>query len=254
MKIVIPTSWEELNRWQQQEIIHIINKTDSEDFSESFVHIVKILLMKKNSSWQYLKMRKILWNVPVSAFRDHVRFIFEPPKFYQFPEIKKLKKPADRIGDFTIEQFSICDTLFFRYQETKAEKQDATLYLRQLVACLYRFGEDFNKQNLPKIAEITDKIPLKEAERIAFIFSSIRNYISDSYPTIFVKSKSEDKEKPAKKPKHQPFSKIITMMAADELRLLGNLKECQNTLIYDFFNAFLESKRIHELKQQALKK
>lgn len=130
--------------------------------------------MKNSSFCQYLKMRRILRNIPISAFRDAVKFIFEQPKLHRFPEIKKLKKPADRIGDFTIEQFSICDTLLYRYQEAKQNQQESAIFLRQLVACLYRFGEDFNKQNLPKIAKITDKIPLKEAERIAFIFSCIR--------------------------------------------------------------------------------
>ena len=39
-------------------------------------------------------------------------------------------------------------------------------------------------------------------------------------------------------------------MAADELRLLGNLHECQKTLLYDFMNAFLESNKIHKLKNK----
>ncbi|WP_176763278.1 hypothetical protein [Riemerella columbipharyngis] len=47
--------------------------------------------------------------------------------------------------------------------------------------------------------------------------------------------------------------RIDVMMAADELRLLGNLRECQNTLVYDFLNAFVESKKIHKIKQNAQK-
>ena len=42
-------------------------------------------------------------------------------------------------------------------------------------------------------------------------------------------------------------------MAADELKLLGNLHECQNTKVYDFLNALAESKKIHKMKADATK-
>lgn len=177
-------------------------------------------------------------------------WLLEEPKFHVFPKIKGLRKPADRVGDFTAKHFSVCDTLLYRYHETKEE-----IILRQLVASLYRI-EDFNPQNFPKIANITDELTLKEAERIAFIFASVRRYITDAYPSIF-KSPKESKEtlQPVfrKQPAHTLFSKIIVMMAADELRLLGNLKESESTLIYDFLNALLESKKIHKMKANAQK-
>ena len=247
MKIIVPDSWEELTDYQQEEIIHIINNTEDKDFTEQYLKIVQILLMPKNNIWYYFKMRWALRKVSIVNFQEAVQFLYEKPRLYHFPEIKKLIKPADRMGDLSIEQFSLCDTLYYRYRTEKKE-----IYLRQLVAALYRKNIGFDKNILPQIAEITDKLSLKQAERIGFIFGAIRDYIANSYPSIFVSGddKRKDENRPVfeAKSKYTPFSKIIVMVAADELRLLGNLKQCQETPIYDFMNALIESKRIHEMK------
>lgn len=252
MKITLPTTWQELTSFQQREIIHIIQHIEGEDFTAAYINIVQILLMKRRHWWAYLRMRWLLRYYPISAFEPAVQFILEKPKLYQFPKIKGLVAPSDRIGDLTIHQFSLCDTLLHRYSQGKNE-----IYLRQLVACLYRLPRhDFDKKWLPKIAKISDQIPLKEAQRIAFIFSAVRMYIADAYPDIFPKKKQEEEAlRPVFKTKEAftPFSQVVVMMAADELRLLGNLRECQDTLVYDFMNAFRESKRIHKLKQNAQK-
>lgn len=254
MKIIVPDNWAELTPWQQREIIHIIQNTDTEDFTEQYIRIVQILLMKEDNVSEYAKMRRILRQIPISAFKEAVQFLWEKPTLYEFPEIKGLIAPAPRMGDLTIKQFSICDTLMLRYTEKKEE-----VFLRQLVACLYRLDKKFDEQKLREIAKITDKIDIKEAQRIGFIFSSIRRYIADSYPAIFKakdeKPTAESSQQTAdnKRKKHTPFSQIITLMAADELRLLGNLHECQNTRLYDFMNAFLESKRVHDIRAKAMK-
>lgn len=265
MKVIVPDSWAELTPWQQREIIHIIQHTQNEDFTEEYIKIVQILLMKEDNVSEYLKMRKILRQIPISAFKEAVQFLWEKPTLYEFPKIEGLVEPAPRMGDLTIKQFSICDTLMHRYTEKKEE-----VFLRQLVACLYRLEVKengvikphkvgFDEQKLREIAQITDKIDLKEAQRIGFIFSCIRRYISDSYPTIFKakgesnKAENENQNPRTKNQKHTPFSQIITLMAADELKLLGNLHECQKTMLYDFLNAFLESKKIHDIKAKALK-
>ena len=254
-QISVPDCWEELTDYQQREIIHIISHTDTEDFTEQYIQIVQILLMKNDSISERVKMRKVLKNIPISNFAPALKFISEEPKLHHFPEIKGLVKPAVRMGDITIEQFSVCDTLFYRYQTEKKE-----VYLRQLVAALYRLDPKsesrepkFDKNLLPKVAEITDKIDVKEAERIGFIFGSVRMYIAKVYPSIFKSDtpRSEDQPVFTAKKKFTPFSQIVVMMAADELRLLGNLHECQKTLLYDFMNAFLESNKIHKLKNKA---
>lgn len=254
MKIIIPNRWRELNDYQQRELVSTINSPQDMDATERYIRIVQILLMKNSGITAYLKMRKILNNIPLSAFQNIVKFVSEKPDIYSFPKIKNLTEPAPRLGDFTIEQFSLCDLLYHRYHKNKDEK-----YLRQLIATLYRFKSPnskavFDKQLLPKIALITDKIPLKEAERIAFIFFSVKIYIADAYPSIFKqKPKSDDMPVFGDKDRYTPFSQIIVMMSADELRLLGNLNECKKTLLYDFLSAFIESKKIHRIKSQLIK-
>ena len=76
-QISVPDCWEELTDYQQREIIHIISHTDTEDFTEQYMQIVQVLLMKKGSIWERIKMRKVLKNMPISNFAPALKFISE---------------------------------------------------------------------------------------------------------------------------------------------------------------------------------
>lgn len=78
MKVSIPKSWQEMTDYQQTEIIHILHQInpEKEDFKGTFIEIIKVLLMKNDSPTEYLKMRKILKEIPISAFREAVEFIW----------------------------------------------------------------------------------------------------------------------------------------------------------------------------------
>ena len=169
-QISVPDCWEELTDYQQREIIHIISHTDTEDFTEQYMQIVQILLMKKGSIWERIKMRRILKNIPISNFSPALKFISEEPKLHHFPEIKGLVKPAVRMGDITIEQFSVCDTLFYRYQTEKKE-----VYLRQLVAALYRLDPKSESKE-PKFDKKSGMSALvignKETKKVEIIFGA----------------------------------------------------------------------------------
>lgn len=242
--ITVAKTWQELNEWQIQEIGCAYMTADPEKFDATYFRLIMILFQKNKGFWRNFKLRKLLRNIPVSSLEPFARFLLKKPEVYKFPEIKGLIKPADRIGDLTIKQFSVIDTLFHQWYEEKSEVK-----LRRLVASLYRLHKDFNSQDLPKVASITDKISKKKMLQVAFSYMNVRRYITERYPVIYPKPVKEDPEdKPVFKKKeiYTPFSKVITGMALDELKPLGSLKECNNTLVYDFHDTLSETIQYHK--------
>jgi hypothetical protein len=243
-KITVAESWQELNEWQITEISHAYMTADPEDFDKTYFRLILILFQKKKGFWRNLKLRALLRNVPLSVLEPFAKFLLKKPEVYKFPEIKGLKKPADRIGDLTIKQFSVIDTLFHQWNKDKSKVK-----LQRLVASLYRFDDHFRAQDLPKIAEISSKIPLKKMLEIAFVYMSVRRYITEKYKIIYpVPEKEQDPDRPVfkKKEVYTPFSKVITGMALDELKPLGTLNECNNTLVYEFHDTLTETMIYHK--------
>lgn len=243
-KINVAKTWHELNDWQIQEIAHAYMTTDPDKFDETYFQLILILFQQKKGFLKNLKLQILLRNIPISILEPFARFLLLKPEIYKFPEIKGLKKPADRIGDLTIKQFSVVDTLFHQWYEDKSD-----IKLKKLVASLYRFGSIFNSQELPRIAKVTSKISRKKMLQIAFSYMNVRRYITDRYKVIYpVPEKEESEAKPVFKKlnSYTPFSKVITGMALDELKPLGNLRECNNTLVYDFHDTLTETIIYHK--------
>lgn len=263
-KITVAESWSQLSRWQLQELANIFFNL-SDDFVKDYQKMILILFQKKNTFMHQLRLKMLIRQVPISSLEPFAKFLLEKPQYYFFPEVPGLVKPADRLGDLTIKHFSVIDTLFHQWQEQKT-----TLALRRFVASLYRIDKrfwisklirkhyytaSFNSQLLPVVSQITDKLSVKEMEAIAFIYSNTRRYIWDRYPVIFPKSieEKEDELKPnfRKKDVYTPFKKIIVGLAMDEVKPLGNLHECNKTLIYDFMDTLSESIIYHRNKAKA---
>ncbi|GIZ15558.1 hypothetical protein [Capnocytophaga catalasegens] len=185
----------------------------------------------------------MLYQVPISVLTPYVETLLQQRDLHTFPDIsKRLKTPGARIKTCTIKQFSVCDAIFYKYRTCKNPK-DKKLYARQLVASLYTLKSGFDTLNLPKVAEITDKINEKLRCQIIFTFLCVREYITERYLKIFPKAKKEDE---ALKPnfrsqKYVSFSKVIYSMAMDERQPLGNLHQCNDTLVYDFLDMLQES-------------
>lgn len=241
--ITVAKTWNELNEWQIKEIAYAYMTTDPKKFDKTYFQLIIILFQQKGGFWRNLRLRKLLRNIPISTLEPFGRFLLLKPEIYSFPEIKGLKKPADRIGDLTIKQFSIIDTLFHQWYEDRSEVK-----LKKLVASLYRFGSGFNPQDLPKVAKITSKISRKKMLLIAFSYMNVRRYLTERYKVVYPVPEKEESDKPVfkKKSAYTPFSKVITGMALDELKPLGTLKECNNTLVYDFHDTLTETILYHK--------
>lgn len=235
MKLTVPSSWNELSAWQRQEICFLLlQKTN--DFEIRFLKIIRILFLKNNTLWDKIRVHKLFKQVPVSQLLTFADFLLKENNLYTFPPIsEKLQTPAPRLTDCTIKQFSVVDSIFYKWRIS-----DNQLYLRQLVASLYRFkNNDFHNGDLPRIAEITDKISEKQRAEIGFVYGCIREYIIKKYPYVF--SSKSNENLPAVAHRYTPFSKVITAMAMETPQPLGNYHDCNRTLVYDFFDVFQEN-------------
>ncbi|WP_265427884.1 hypothetical protein [Chryseobacterium sp. YIM B08800] len=250
MNITVAKSWQELNEWQLQEIVDLYLNQFDKTPEKAFGKMIIILFQKNKGFWSRIKLWKIIRQVPISTLSEFGDFLLQPPKLHSFPEIENLRKPADRLGDLSIKQFSFMDQFFHSWMETKSDK-----FLRALCASIYRIGENFDEQNLPSIAKETDKISKKERQVIGFTYLSSYHHLADQFPVVFPKPKEktseEIKENRKPKAKHQPFSEIIlNLVMNEETQPLGNLHESNSTRIYEFMHVFtkiiIKNKKIEQ--------
>lgn len=251
MKITVATKWSELNEWQLQEIAYLYLNASDYNFENQFLQMIIVLFQKQNTAIAQLKASRLFREVPITVLSEYAKFLHETPDLQNFPKIKRVTAPGPRLNNVTIKQFSVADAIFYNWRQTQKE-----IHLRQLVASLYTFFGDFNALDLPKVAKITDEIPIKKMYQIGLTYLSVRFAIIEKYPKIFPRKKDTEKEQTIpqfRKNDYTPFSKIITTMAMDERQPLGTLKECNNTLLYDFLNTLEESMLRIEREQKAIK-
>lgn len=249
MNITVARSWQELNQWQLEEIIDLYLHYFDKAPEKAFGKMIIILFQKNKGFWNRLKLWKIIRQVPISTLSEFGDFLLQPPKLHSFPEVEGLRKPADRLGDLPIKQFSFMDQFFHQWMETKTD-----IALRRLCASVYRLNESFDEQKLTEIAKLTDKISRKQRQVIGFTYMSCYHHIADSFPVVFPKPKEkpgDENKKQKSKPKHQPFSEIIlNIVMHEEAQPLGNLHESNSTRIYEFMNVLskiiIKNKKIEQ--------
>ena len=250
--ITVAKSWNQLNDWQLAEIAHLYLNTEPEDFTEAYLKMILIVYQKSPEKADVKFLRKLVREVPVSDLEQHTTYLKDQADLFRFPEIPGLIKPADRIEDITIRQFSTIDTYFFIWN-----KDRSLINLKRLVATLYRIREDYDDINLKDVAMVTDNISVKQMEAIALAFLFTRKYIEDKYPIVFPKPQpktEEEKFRPTFKKKNHdyiPFDKIIVGMAMDELQPLGKKQDVNQVRIYEFLGVLSETILYHKAKQKA---
>lgn len=242
--ITVAKSWAELNAWQLQEIVDLYLNFSEENFQKSFDQMIIILFQKKKGFWNRLKLRKLLFQVPISELYQFGQFLLELPKLHKFPPVDGLVKPADRLGDITVKHFSFMDQFFNTWMDTKSDK-----FLRALCASVYRLSKSFDEQDLPLIAKHTDKLSRKQKQVIGFTYMSCYYHISDTFEVVFPKPKVKEGEekKKVKKTTYKPFSEVILNVAMNDKQPLGNLHSANDTRIYEFLNVL--TKILIQLKE-----
>ena len=248
MKLSIPTRWSETTAWQRKEITHLLLSLSCSQEGEPqkiIIRLLKILVMHSPTFWSKIRWIKLLQQVPISALFPYAEHFLQQRDLYEFPNISpKLITPGARMNNCCIKQFSVCDAIYYKYRTTNNQQQKQT-YAKQLVASLYVLkGNNFDSLKLPEVAKITDTINKKIRHQIIFTFMCIREYITGRFPKIFPTKKTlKEQEQPIfhKTTSYTPFSKVIQSMAMDERQPLGNLHQCNDTLIYDFLDMLQES-------------
>ncbi len=244
MRIKIATKWRELSIWQQKKIAKLYMQSEKDTFFEDYVKMVSYVFRKKRGVWSYLRMRRVFAKAPFSELSKFTTFLLQFPELSEFPEIKGLIKPADRLTDMAIGQFSVCDALFHDYMKERNE-----LNLRRFVASIYRIRPEFDKLDLSKVADITDKQKDEVWYLVALVYLSVRKHIAEMFPVVFPKKEEEqESETPVfkKKEVYIPFSKICVALSMDERQPLGNYQAARKERIYDFLNVFSETLLRHK--------
>lgn len=249
--ITIAKSWNQLNDWQIAEIANLYLNTKPEEFAEAYLQMIFIVYQKSPDKKSVKFLKKLISEVPVSELEKHTTFLKENIDLYKFPEIPGLIKPADRIANITVRQFSTIDVFFFQWY-----KERSLLNLKRLVATLYRIKEKYDDLDLVEVAKITDKIPEKQMYAIVLAFIFTRKYIEKKFRIVFPapkEEKAEEKFKPIFKKKTQPyipFDKVIISMSMDELQPLGKKQDINDVRIYEFLSVLSETILYHRTKNQ----
>lgn len=249
--ITVAKSWNELNQWQVQEVAHLYLNTSVEDFADAYLKMIFVVYQKSSDKSARRWLKKLLKDVPVSELQKHTGWLLTTTDFYKFPEVSGLIKPADRLENITIRQFSTIDTFFHSWNKDKT-----ILNLKRLVASLYRVKEQFDDIDLVDVDAITRKLSIRKLESIALAYMFTRMRITDKYPIVFPKKvESEEEElKPVFSKKdvdYVPFDKAILAMSMDELQPLGKKQDVNVVRIYEFFAVLSESIIYHKQKAKA---
>lgn len=253
----IPQKWNDLTDWQLRRIGKLMHKRERVSHRFFISMLVSILLMPKRSVFGYVKSVILFWNVPLFELEAYCSFIFNE-KLTRYPAEFKIGKkkfigPAARLANSSIDELSYADTFFFNWANENNEQD-----LHRLAAVLYREEDPnasledkrapFNKLLLPNNAEFTDKISVPDKLIIALAYQGCRELFAERHPVIFPKPPKEEeesefseKQKPKKKPKYQPFSKIIQAMAMDEVQVFGTIQETEKANAAQFFKIYEES-------------
>lgn len=247
IKITIPKTWDEIPDNTLKRIVWLLSTLNPSKKQD----ILIFLALQNIKFWQFAKLRKTLKVfkiVPLSELKKHYMFLFKDIELKRFiPQIKIGRTiyyaPGKRLHNITIDEFAICEDLFFQFHATNNIE-----FIRMLAAVLYRPKINGQKiifdQNY--LSEITDKfkdVPVPKLLTIAFSYKGSSLFIQKLYPNVFKKSDTA-KAETTYKPQKPSFGKIVVDLAGGKF---GNVKETKETNVHDFLselNNLLKPKKL----------
>ncbi|WP_028890878.1 hypothetical protein [Tenacibaculum sp. 47A_GOM-205m] len=238
INITIPTNWNDLTVRQQKQLALLLHKGISGVVFD--YQVLKILMNVR--WWQFFKYRKLLKITKSAHFEElkkHYSWLYNDLQLTTF--IPKLKKeylaPADRLTNFTVEEFSHTEDLFLTWHKTKDFEA-----LHYLAAVLYRENNDlgkrveFDKTELDKRAANFSKLPKSTLLAIALSYQGCKLYITRKFPLIFPAAPKKQNKK-NKLPNSSGFGKLILHFSGQKF---GTHNETKNTNLYTFLSDFEE--------------
>lgn len=244
----------ELNDWQLSVIGKVLCDDKAIEKATYQFLLVAVLFIEKITFKNCFKFFLLLLRVPFSQLKPYTDFIFDEKDYLTnfFPKIKVGRKtlfgPGARLANITIQELAYADAFYYNWI-TKSDPKD----LQRLVACLYRPAgttstendnrKAFDKLQLPKNAELTDKIPVHKQYIIALGFQGTRRLFISRYKNIFPPEpelEEDEKPKPKKAQPYQSFTKLIQSLAMDEVQVFGNLQTTEKTNAVQFLEIYDE--------------
>ena len=230
--ITIPQTWDDIPDKTLKKIIWLLSSLAPSRKQD----ILIFLALQSAKFWQLKKIRntfRVLKVVPLSEIKKHYQFLFKDiqlKKFLPYLKIKGVKyyAPGKRLHNITIEEFAICEDLFFMYYTTNEIN-----YIKMLAAVLYRPKKrgvkiNFDTNLLQENAQKFEDIPVQKLLTIAFSYKGSTLFIQSLYKNVFRKS---TQKQTASKPQKPAFKKTILELAGGKF---GNLKETNSTNVHDF--------------------
>jgi hypothetical protein len=243
----IPTSWNSLSNNQLIKISLLL-------FSKQDTKLIDYKLFKVfvNYKWFKFKLLKkiiLLFKVrQVSEIKKHFNFFYKKQDLTRFiPAVKinskKYFAPADRLTNFTIGEFSVCEDLYLGYLRNANNKEAnfGESYLQYLFAVLYINSKNkvrpiFNKDLLEEMVAKTEAVKTKYLYAALLSYKGCRDAISSNkkYKHIFPKPKEATKQI-IQIPQSSGFSDVILSFSN---KVFGDYHKTFKTNLYTFLDGY----------------
>lgn len=245
INITLPTSWNALNSYQIQKLAQLFNSSATGTLFD-----YRVFLILLNLRWyQLLKYRKALRILRVARLKNlktSYQWLYNALELTKFiPKIKTKNKtlfaPANRITNLTIDEFAHADDLFLGWYNKKDIE-----YLQYLAAVLYRENNQegkrlpFDKNELEARAKALAKTNKNTLLAICLSYQGSRSHLSNQFPLVFPKPKTEEETKTENKPKapnRSNFGRVVLHLSGGKF---GSHNETKNTNLYTFLTEFQE--------------
>ncbi len=200
-------------------------------FDEKLLHI--LMDIRWWSIRKYRKLSRVLRNVRLSDLKESYSWAYDDIGLTSFPKISNLESPADRLTNFTVDEFAHADDLFLGWLKTKDIE-----YLKYLYSVLYTEVDtngkrkEVDKELLDKLA---DKVKISRTSLmvVALVYQGCRSYIFNRFKIVFPKQKNPTK----KIPQSSGFGKLVLHLSGQKF---GTYNETRRTNIYTFLEELTE--------------
>ena len=206
----IPERWDELSPRQLRVIGGIFSKQPMQDADlvARFFNIPRVIIRRLDPFYVY----NILYDVDFLSS-------YSPWHKFMIASLKGYSAPKGRLEGMSFGQFVFADTYYINYSRL----HDKTL-LNKLIATLYApAGESFDEKLINARAEEMDSLPEAVKQAVLINWTLVKEWLTVSYPLVFIKPGEEDKKKPQEE-EDQPAKKERKPTPSDDwVKIFDNL-------------------------------
>jgi hypothetical protein len=245
IKIKIPQSWNELSDRQLKRISLILHSELTGKYFD-FMILKALMNLRWFYLWKRIKLNVLIYSTSLDEIKKYYPWLSDELGLTTFLTKIWLKKeelfpPADRLSNFTIDEFAHADDLFLGWCRTKNFE-----YLQYLAALLYREKNDegkrvpFDKQELDSRASAMSRLSIPTLLAVLICYQGNRTHLVAQFPIAFPKPKKDAKKK--KVPTTSGFGKVVLHFSGGKF---GNYIETKDTNVYTFLSEYEEQIKLN---------